>query len=78
MARRKDTDTTGDAPQGATQDVAAGTIATQEWEQGFRGVEVDKTPNEAYSVAGVTSSTEAADADNAAEAGTTTDASDNG
>lgn len=26
----------------------------QETEQGFRGVEVDQTPNEAYTVAGVT------------------------
>ena len=28
-------------------------IADEEVEQGFRGVEVDKTPNEAYTVAGV-------------------------
>ena len=28
-------------------------IADEEAEQGFRGVEVDKTPNEAYTVAGV-------------------------
>jgi hypothetical protein len=42
---------------------------TTEWEQGFRGVEVDRTPNEAYTVAGVTSSTTAAEADNEAETG---------
>ena len=28
-------------------------IADEEAEQGFRGVEVDKTPNEAYTVEGV-------------------------
>jgi hypothetical protein len=60
----------------ATQDTgktrtAAGVIDASEWEKGYRGVEVDKTPNEAYSVAGVTSSTTAAEADNAAEEGAT-------
>jgi hypothetical protein len=41
-----------------------------ETEQGFRGVEVDQTPNEAYTVAGVTSGqpTPETDPDAAAEA----------
>lgn len=51
---------------------------TSEWEQGFRGVEVDKTPNEAYTVAGVTSGTQAAEADNAAEEGHPPVADDSG
>lgn len=30
-------------------------LITEETEQGFRGVEVDQTPNENYTIAGVTS-----------------------
>lgn len=60
----------------ASQETAAGTIPTTEWEQGFRGTAVDQTPNEAYTVAGVTTSTTAAEADNAAEEGTTPAADD--
>lgn len=41
----------------ADSSVAAGpqAVIDKETEQGFRGVEVDSTPNEAYTLAGVTS-----------------------
>ena len=48
MAARKDNDQTA-----AQEQVQA--VADKETEQGFRGIEVDPTPNENYTVAGVTS-----------------------
>jgi hypothetical protein len=42
-----------DADKGVSDQVAD--AIAQEQEQGFRGVEVDPTPNEAYTLAGVTS-----------------------
>jgi hypothetical protein len=58
-----------EAADSAVADKAADAIA-QETEQGFRGVEVDPTPNEAYTVSGVTSGqpTPETDDDAAAEA----------
>lgn len=48
----------------STQEVQA--QVDQENEQGFRGVEVDPTPNENYSVAGVTSGAPTPETDNKA------------
>lgn len=60
MSKDKKSDTTADsttqskAAKGTPQTAIEDRIA-QEQSQGFRGIEVDPTPNENYTVAGVTS-----------------------
>jgi hypothetical protein len=78
-SRLKDHPENSDEGQQAKADAVAADSATAdevrqrvdvETEQGFRGVEVDQTPNEAYTVQGVTSgqATPETDADAAAKA----------
>ncbi len=55
---RASTEQPAEQPQQAEQDGTAQQLqaqVNQEQEQGFRGVEVDPTPNEAYTIRGVTS-----------------------
>ncbi len=65
MARKEIKTETGDPAAAEVQEVVEA-----EQEKGFRGVEVDPTPNEAYTVAGVTSGqpTPETDKDTAEEA----------
>lgn len=58
MSNDKKSDTTADTTKSAAKGTpltAIGERIEQEQAQGFRGTEVDPTPNENYSVAGVTS-----------------------
>lgn len=58
-----------DGPMPANGDLGAGEVQAlmdEEQEQGFRGVEVDPTPNENYTVAGVTSGAPTPETDAAA------------
>jgi hypothetical protein len=57
VAARKDNDQAAEQVQAATD---------KETEQGFRGIEVDPTPNENYTVAGVTSGKPTPETDDAA------------
>lgn len=58
MPKEQKSDTTKDsspAAKGTPATATAQAIMDKENEQGFRGIEVDSTPNENYTVAGVTS-----------------------
>jgi hypothetical protein len=71
-----DTNETRKTTSKATADAASEQVqqqVQQEQEQGFRGVEIDPTPNEAYTVAGVTSGqpTPETDPEQAATVGST-------
>lgn len=76
MSKKQESSTTNDSTSRQTDTAKtspstgiAGSAVIQEQAQGFRGVEVDPTPNENYTVAGVTSGapTPETDVDSAAD-----------